>query len=207
MKKIASTVYSIFLFFITCSFQISGSTHDGREVLLESDGSWKFSNAKKYTKSLLATRSIESRIVPFKISYNPAQWTCKLGEDYQEYLFTLKNDNECGALLIPEVLSLPWDMSKDLLIQAATSAGGELNMRVEEDRIVNGIPIKYFVYDLNDEGFEFTYMVYVYAGENATVQFAGYSSKNDFPKYKNTLEDLLNGLALSNRLTMDSKKN
>ena len=195
-KNLCDFVVGLLVCVVACSFQIPGKTQDGRDVLLETDGTWKYCFAKKYFKSMLATKSVESKVLPLKISFNPHQWKIEPSRSDEEFFFVLKGQ-DAVAFLIPQVLSLSYEMTKETMEELASDVGDDFNMRLEEDRVVNGLPIKYFEYDLTIDGTPFTHMMYLYAGEEATIHFIAYGLKNEFDKHKYVMEDLLNGISFS----------
>lgn len=198
MKKNAYRLFVgvLALCFITCSFQISGRTRDGDEVLLESDGTWKYSTAKKYSKSLLATKSVTSKEVPIQVSFDPEYWNCKPGEDGEEYSFFFKKD-DVRAMFFAGAISIPSDMARKTILESDSDPEEDTQIVVEEDRIVNGLPLKYFEYSSICEGAQFTYMLYVFCGEEVSVHFTAIALTNKAYKYKKVMEDLLNGITLS----------
>jgi len=70
----------------------------------------------------------------------------------------------------------------------------DIEVEKEEERMVNGILIKYIQMSGTVKGIKFTYAGYYCSNESGSIQFLSFTGKSLFKDYQNDFEDLLNGL-------------
>lgn len=192
--------------------QISGKTADGKDVLLNSDGTWKYAtnesssatktpapqapkDAKSFSKISTATEVLHSKKVPMDLFYDPAVWELSEKEvnPVAEFTLVLK-DRTADALFIADDIGLPVDNIKTIILDSMKKSDPEVKLVREEDRIVNGLPVKYIELQATVQGIKFHYLYYVYTTNDVTVQLVAFTYEKHIDKVRSDLENLLNGL-------------
>lgn len=190
---------SIFFIFIAASgsaHQIFCKTPDGRGVILDSNGTWKYDSEKMSKVDAKSAKFIRSKKVPFGVWFDPNVWTVskkKINAD-SEFEFSLKND-DTYAFLINEKVGLSYDLVKSALFNQLESFGERVSLITEEKRIVNGLPIRYLEIEIEVKGVLVSYMLYILVGDEETIQLGAFSTGKQRDQNKPVIEKFLNGLS------------
>lgn len=135
--------------------------------------------------------------VGYDVAYDANRWSTKKNEDgvLSEYDFVHK-DGDVYALVIPEKLSLSLEDLKKVALENAKDVSADVTVVSEETKKINGKDILAIKFTATVQGIPFVYYGYLYSGDNQTVQFMSYTSKNLADQYAADIEKLLDGLTI-----------
>ena len=198
-KKMNRNLFSIMMLSLMLASKLVASqmvckTPEGREVILDSNGKWSYADIKENRAVQNYTGMVESEIVPLGLKFDSKAWkklNNKLNDD-AEFSF-MTNNGKGFAFMLNEEAEVDPEFIKEIIVDVL----GENTKRQlikEEDRVVNGIPIKYFEITIQKNKLLSRLMYYIYCGENATVQLVAFAAEKNFQKLKPQLEEFLNGL-------------
>lgn len=186
------------------------TTKDGREVILKDDKTWDYKGksapakpvevapqaaAREYQKDRAAISELRDEKLNFSIWYDPnrvRQTFSKQNPDVK-YSFALK-ENYGFAMVIPEPIKMAPEMVTKVAIEAARKVDPQAKLSKIEYRIINKKKILHLTYDAMVYGNPFVYNSYIFTGENLTIQFITYTTKNKLAESEKDLFDLMNGL-------------
>ncbi len=187
--------------------QKNGVTDSGEEIVLYSDGTWKYKNeedswgkeiplnSEKFIKGDKSTYLLKSDNMNVGFWLNPDIWTFNKSttNPAAEYILKLK-DEELYGMVISEKVEIPLDILKSKALQNGKSMTPDLHIVKEEYRYVNDLKVLLLQMNGTMVGVKFSYYGYYFSNSNGTVQFITYTSQNLFNKYENECETLMNGL-------------
>jgi len=213
MKKLLLFVVTALLFQEMVHSQTKALTSDGNEVLLYSNGTWKYvdeklssdnasrevlMNANPFRKSPASSFEVKSKKLNCSVFINPKKWKFSPAEDggAGEYDFDFRN-GDVYAMIITERTEIPMESLKDIAVKNAREVAPDLEVVEEEFRMVNNK--KMFCMRMNGtiKGIQFSYFGYYFSSPNGTIQFLTYTSKNLFDSNRSEMEELLNGLVIT----------
>ena len=95
-----------------------------------------------------------------------------------------------------DATSVTWTMTRNpkVAIEAARKVDPQAKLSKIEYRIINKKKILHLTYDATVYGNPFVYNSYIFTGENLTIQFITYTTKNKLAESEKDLFDLMNGL-------------
>lgn len=182
---------------LACGEQIFCKTPEGKDVDLNTDGTWKYALQQKHAKSEKAKKFVESKLIPFGVWFDPDAWRIsgKKSNEDAEFEFSLKG-GDAYALMINEGVGLSYDYMKNFLLEHFNEAEGveEGHLVHEEKRTVNGLPVTYLQFDMLIHKVPFSAVLLVYIGESETIQLMAFTTTKQLPKYQPAIEEFLNGL-------------
>ena len=185
-------------------------TKDGREIILKDDKTWEFrqkpSEAKQpeparqapvlsFERQKAAISELRDDKLNFSIWYDPGrvrQTFSKQNPDVK-YTFSLK-ENYGFAMVIPEPITMSPEIVTKVAIEAARKVDPDAKLSKIEYRFINKRKILHLTYDARVYGNPFVYNSYIYTGENLTIQFITYTTRNKMAESEKDLFDLMNGL-------------
>jgi hypothetical protein len=184
-------------------------TENGEEVILYTDGTWKYVNdsvqeekeipvnPKAFTKSSSSTFLLKSNKFNVGVWIDPKKWSFKKAEnnDDAEYEFELKGKDLYG-MMINELVEIPLESLKKIAIDNAREAAPDIQLIKEEYRTVNGQKVLMLQLNGSAEGIKFSYYGYYYSNENGTMQMVLYTSQNLLKNYLEEIESHLNGFVV-----------
>lgn len=188
--------------------QTKAVTQDGEEVILYSDGTWKYlqnqesnnkidTNTVVFTKSKDATFPIRSKRMDLNLYINPKTFSFKSGSANKFAEFEIQSKNiDIYAMLITERIEVPLMSLKEMAIKNAKSAASDAKVVLAEMRLVNGRYLLCMEITGTIQGIKFHYYNYYYSHPGGTVQLITYTSDNIFEKMKPEMGKLLNGLVI-----------
>lgn len=207
-----SLILCLFLFvaYDSANAQIKAVTSNGDEVILNEDGTWKYLNEpegalktiainpNKFQKSADAGFLVKSNNIACGIYINPKKWSFSKGSEggATEYQLVLKG-KDAYAMLITEKMEMPIETLKKAALSNAREVSPGMAIVEEEYRLVNGNKVLMMQMRGKVEGIDFTYFGYYFCSAVGTLQFLSYTSSNLMPEYKKEMEELLNGLVLT----------
>lgn len=142
--------------------------------------------------------SVSGAGVNYTINYDTSKWIMTPGADTgdAEYEF-LHMDGDVYALIIAERIELDSSVLREIALSNAQSVAPDATVVFEEERTVNGVPVKVMKIDGTIYGIAFEYYGYYYVGSAGTIQFITYTSSNLTGQYEADLTELLNGLVVT----------
>jgi hypothetical protein len=208
MKSILSLAIA-FVLSVPAISQKKAVTENGEEVILYTDGTWKYVNdsvqeekeipvnPKAFTKSSSSTFLLKSNKFNVGVWIDPKKWSFKKAEnnDDAEYEFELKGKDLYG-MMINELVEIPLESLKKIAIDNAREAAPDIQLIKEEYRTVNGQKVLMLQLNGSAEGIKFSYYGYYYSNENGTMQMVLYTSQNLLKNYLEEIESHLNGFVV-----------
>lgn len=188
--------------------QIKAVTEKGDEVILYSDGTWKYTseensskedtiavNPSPFAKSSTSGFLVKSTRTNIGVWINPKKWSFSKSKegDVSEYEFEYKGD-DLYAMLITEKIGIPLENMPAIALGNAKEAAPDARIVKKEYRTVNGNKVLMLRMDGTTQGIEFSYYGYYYSGDKGTVQFITYTAKSMLESLIPEIEALLNGL-------------
>lgn len=212
--KIFLPVICMFLSIIL-SAQIKAVTDTGDEVLLFTDGTWKYVIETKNTDSVTinplvffkpeaANFLLKSNRSKAGFWLNSKKWNFEKSTDNNiEYSFSLKENSSVGALVLSEQVSMELKSLRKFAIDNIQKASSKFTVIREEYRYVNGLKVLLLESDVVVQGIPIIYLNYYYSDSLSTVQLMSYAPKSLADKYRNAREELLNGLVITEENNSD----
>lgn len=192
--------------------QINATTSDGRNVLLNSNGTWEYSrtsnptdwknvttNRKTFQKSNTARKEVKSKIINASVFFNASDWLHEFDnkDGVPELTFTMKDGSAYG-MMITEKAVLELETLAGAALINARAVAPDAKIVSQELREVNGKKMICLRLDGTIDGTKFSYLGYYYSGKGGTVQLIMYSLAGVFYKYEAQMEEFLNGLVVKN---------
>jgi len=182
------------------SQDLRAKTEDGRQVVLKSDGTWKFVDAKPSAESTGVYQRSESAKSVYNVKggkvavfFDPAKWTQNKSDEPNKVTFEHREGDIYG-MLIAERFALPVSKLREIALKNAQTAAPDIKVVREENRTVNGVNVLCMQMDGTIEGISFTYFGYYYAGKSGTIQLLTYTTQNIFQESLPEMTEFLNGL-------------
>lgn len=208
MKKIFLATGFLLLSILSFS-QKKAVTETGEEVILYTDGTWKYANdsvAEKanlstnptvFKKNVNSTFLLKSTKLNVGIWINTKKWSFKKATDNEaaEYEFQLKGKDLYG-MIITENTEIPMESFRTVAVENAKDAAPDIKVVKEEYRMVNGKKILFMQLNGTIQGIKFTYYGYYFSSEKGAVQLLTYTAQNLLTSYAEEMEDLLNGFVI-----------
>lgn len=187
------------------SQDIRARTEDGREVILQKDGSWHFEDAAKppselppgsFLKSEKATSVFNVKGDKFLVWFDPTKWTQKKSDEPGRAGFQHR-DGDLYGIAIAERLNMPIETLKKIAVENAQSVAPDIKVTYEENRIVNGKKVLCLRMEGTMKDIQFLYYGYYYAGKAGSLQLITYTSTNLFSELEPEMTEFLNGLVIN----------
>jgi hypothetical protein len=190
----------------TTQAQIKAVTETGEEVLLSSDGTWKYvedvknndslsTNPALFKKSATANFLLKSKNTAVGFWLDSKKWNfAKSTDEASEYSFSLKGNGSVGGLVVTEDLGMDLKSLRKIAIGNMQKVSSKFKIIREEKRTVNDLTLLMVQIDAVVEGIKINYITYYFTNAESTVQFITYIPKNAVEKYFSASEELLNGL-------------
>ena len=209
MKATLLTVILVAITSISVAQQ-TATTSDGKTVILNEDGTWKYDETKstnilfndsllpKFSKPISSKTLLKSQRTNHAVWYNSLKWSTVdvKPTEASEYLFKLK-DRDGYCLTVVEKIEIPVENFREIILKSLRMRGAEqMEIVKEEYRMVNGQRVLHMQFDASSKGIKFTYTGYYYSNETGTTQLLCYTGKNLFKDYKQDFENMLNGFAV-----------
>lgn len=190
--------------------QIKAVTTDGRNVILNANGTWEYTNnadpsdwksvrmnSGVFRKSSNAKQEVKSKIVNASVFLNSSEWSHKLDnkEGVPEWTFTLKGGSAYG-MMITEKAVLELETLAGAALINARAVAPDARIVSQELREVNGKKMICLRLDGTIDGTRFSYLGYYYSSKGGTVQLIMYSVSSVFDRYAAQMEEFLNGLVV-----------
>ena len=194
----------------TISQEIKATTEDGRQVILNSDGTWvylqkqdpapsKKKQLSQYFKPKSATTLLKGKRVTYGLWYDSSKWVVDqvIDNAVAEYELThIQGDRY--VVVIPERIKIPLETLKIAAIANAKKVAPDIQVNQEEMRMVNEHKILCLKMDATIQGIPVSYINYYFSGKAGAVQIMTYTGQNLIEEYQQDLFDLLNGFEIYN---------
>lgn len=186
--------------------QVKAVTDKGDEVILYSDGTWKYLNQDNhqidsialnpnaFVKPATSTFLVKSKNADFGVWLDPKKWSFVKGKDGEvaEYEFEYKGDDIYG-MFITEKVEVPLENLSVIALENAKDAAPDVQIMHQEYRMVNDKKVLTLQMNGTMQGIKFSYYGYYFSSEVGTVQFVMYTSANLLKNSLPAMESLLNG--------------
>ncbi|MFC1877522.1 hypothetical protein ACFL2E_09675 [Thermodesulfobacteriota bacterium] len=189
----------------TFSQEIKATTEDGRAVLLNPNGSWRYSEDREasdqegvdfpqFFKPKSATALLKGKRVKYGLWYDRSKWLPDQDIDNASAEYELTHvEGDRYVVIIPERLQIPLETLRIAAIANAKKAAPDTRVSFEEKRIVNDRKILCLKMDPTIQGIPVSYINYYYSGKDGAVQLMTYTGQNLVEEYRSDMMDLLNG--------------
>ena len=189
----------------TFSEAVKARTTDGRDVILNSDGTWHYSEDRKassladnglsqFFKPKSATVLLKGKRVKYGLWYNPNKWTVDENIDNGSAEYELTHvEGDRYIVIIPERIQIPLETLRIAAIANAKKIAPDTQVSFEEKRIVNDRELLCLKLNATIQGIPVSYINYYYSGKAGAVQVMAYTGQNLLDEYQSDLMDLLNG--------------
>lgn len=191
----------------TCYASQKAITDTGEEIIIYSDGTWKYptiskqnEGAIKINESTFKTPNGSSFLLK-STTNNTAYWVntnkwvfskTKDSTEATEYEFQLKGKDLYG-MTITEETEIPVKSLTDIAFSNAQNVVQDIKILKREYRTVNGKKVIYMEMEGTMQGMNVTYLGYYYSDSSGSTQFLTYTGTNLVDKYKSEINDFLNG--------------
>ena len=194
-------------------------TEDGKEVVLFDNGTWKFvnesdakvlenipTNENVFEKTKAASFLLRSKKIDVGIFFDPKKW--KLATQnispHVEYFFTERSGTEEHfAFVITEKVQIATLKNlKELIIENVNRNVDYFRLKESEYRTVNGLKVLYIRYAANTKGMDFEYAGNYYINSDGYAGVVGFTSKKNFENSFSTIQEMINGIAVTPKQEM-----
>lgn len=172
-----------------------GKTADGREIVLKADGTWSY--VAEYKKDKNASLAYKGKYGSFAIYLSPDTWKKQaLDEDEEAETRFIHKDGGRWATIFHDRIEIPLEPLKNHVFENALNLDKKAKIVFEEKRTVNGKEILCFTLELSPEGIPVTFHVYLYSGDEGSIQVLTWTGRNLFKQHKTEMESFMNGLEI-----------
>lgn len=194
MKRTALSLVAATLFVTSAGLAIADEAGrvqlNGREVILQSDGTWKYSDAETAAASADcgAGQGVASKKLPVSFCL-PQGWRMMANPSESMEFEAVQNEKDIYVGLITERTSMNDAAIRDAVLYNAASAAGikqaDVPVVLEEKRTFAGQDWNYIVYDVTFTGATFRFANYYKAlGDKGSTQLVFWASKGYFDEDK-----------------------
>jgi len=185
---------------------ITATTEDGRKVKLYADGTWRSANAPaaspalkpvSYAKAAGATSTFKTVVDSISVMYDPLVWSLKNsdGSDVTRRSFVHKS-GALYAFAITERLPINTETIKKVAVMNAQKAAPDMEVIMEENRVVNGVNVIAMKMKGSMQGLGFVYYGNYYGDKNGAIQLVCYTVDSAFSTYEKDCLNFINGLSV-----------
>ena len=170
-------------------------TEDGKPVILNSDGTWRYAAIAQASKPAQATKLLKGTRVQYGLWMDESKWLLvkdKSDNPERDYAFRHVT-GDAHALVIAERLEVPMESLKVIALQNARNAAKDVRVTKEEFRNVNGTQLLSLEMEGTIQGIPLVLHGYYYAGKRGTIQVIAYAGRNLFEEYRRDMDNLLSG--------------
>lgn len=204
------------IFYISIILLISSISHaaqqavtdTGEVVILNDDGTWKYSsepekafvklttNKQVFKKPKNSSFQLKSTKNDSVFWLNTKKWafTKETNNKEAEYEFKLKGE-DLYAMAITEAVEIDVNSLTDIALSNAKIAAPDVQVINKEYRVVNNKKVIYMEIKGTIQSIKFTYLGYYYTSPSGSTQLIVYTGTNLVSKYRNEINDMLNGLS------------
>jgi hypothetical protein len=192
----------ILLAFILAGCQTASGppSFEGRPIVLNPDGSWKYVDAapptRSFTKSDSARGIVLGKAGFYNLWYDETKWSTRaaLVKD-TEFEFT-HVDGDRFAHVFAERIEVPRPALKKAITDRFKARLRDARITLDEVRRVNDIEVLCIEVEGISEGIPMKSIGYLWSGSKGTLQVYGFTGRNLFDEFRGDLTELLNGLVV-----------
>ncbi|HJW31388.1 MAG TPA: hypothetical protein VJ508_19300 [Saprospiraceae bacterium] len=186
--------------------QIKALTDTGDQVVLYSDGTWKYvnrdtikeaeipTNPQEFKKTANADFLLKSTRIDVGVWLDPKSWTFNPRNDNEAAEYELDHVNgSLYGLLLTERLDLPLTTLGNIAVQNAREAAPDIEVTHKEFRMVNGQKILMMRMTGTIQDIRFSYYGYYFTANGGATQFLVYADEKFMEENLPMVEELLNG--------------
>lgn len=209
-RGILLVLFTIFISQFTIGQEIA-ITERGDSVVLLSNGTWDYydsfysgseekeeirTNEKTFSKPSTAVKKINGKNQAYEVWYDDKIWRrIPIGEINPEADIALQLiKGDVYAMVIYEEIEIPFDNLAQIALNNAVNAAPDIKLVDKEYRVVNNDTLICMQMDGTAQGMKVTYYSYYFSNEKGSIQFHTFTGQSLVDKYKNEINDLLNGL-------------
>jgi hypothetical protein len=181
--------------------QTRATTTDGKGVILNSDGTWRYVDAPggaDTPRKGKATAFIAGSRVRYRVWYDPAKWQASKIKANNAAEHEMTHTNGDGfALVIAERTQIPLDKFKELVLQRFATTLTDVKLVSSTERIVNGVHVGIMeVTGTTMSGIPVAYYGSYFSGKQGVVQVLTYSGQGLFEEYRADFTEFMGGLSV-----------
>lgn len=206
MKKILFVLFTLTFYQIYA--QINAVTENGDPVLLNSDGTWEYTdkNALTAENELIAENKtlfskpessnflVKSNILNVGGWINAKEWKFTKETDNEDAEYEFKNKSkDIYAMMITEEIEIPLESLVDIAIENGKIIATDMKVVQKEYRTVNDTKVLMLQMSATVYGIKIMYCGYYYSNENGSVQLVTYTSEKLFDERNSDIMNFLNG--------------
>jgi hypothetical protein len=203
----------LLIIFTSLKAQVKALTENGREVILNDNGTWRYvspdddnsnnsetitTNPIEFHTTIGATFLVKSNVMNVGVYLDHNKWTFlphKSNEVNPEYSFEMKTQHGY-AMMLTELTPIEIENMKVIALQNAQKVSPDMKVTHVEYRVVNNKKVLCLTMKGTIQGIKFVYFGYYYSNSNGTVQLIAYGSENMFKDSLNDWQDFLNGFTV-----------
>ncbi|MGD2272243.1 MAG: hypothetical protein PVI06_17715 [Desulfobacterales bacterium] len=180
-------------------------TEDGRTVILNADGTWKFAEKKDVAKKAFgkppgANKTVSDPRGFVELWYTPSKWIVypkpeRLSPDASFAL--IHQTKDAYVIGIVERISMPLETLKSIAVENAKNVAADAKVVLDEERQINGVNAAVMDIEGTIDGIPFRYHSYYWTGKEGSIQVITYTSQNLFQEYHADFDELLSGIVLN----------
>src|SRR5437868_4313226 len=165
MKITVSTLTCLLLVLIAVNTAVSQTTikartESGKEVILLSDGTWKYATDSASPPPPVTMKPSDSKTLfkasqGFGIRYDETKWTKQPRRDESEPIEFRLRRGDAYALVLIEELNVPLATLKEVALDNAKRAAPDAQVTLDETRTVNGKEVLCMKFDGTVKGIPF----------------------------------------------------
>jgi hypothetical protein len=192
---------------VLCVHALTATTEDGRKVILNADGTWKYAPVEKqgwggmgneWKKPDNAKSVLKGKAGFYELWYDPAKWTLNPNPQNPVVEYGLISSSKDGqATVIAERTAMPLDTLKRAAIENAKRASSDLQVVDEQKIVVNGESVLKMKMSGTIQGIAFAYYGLYWAGNAGALQIITFTSQNLAAEFQSEFEELLSGLVIT----------
>jgi hypothetical protein len=179
---------------------IRATTEDGKQVLLNPDGTWRFfeTGSSQYQRSPSATQKIKAPFGDFAVWIDPSKWRQSKSDTPVKLTFE-KTSGNGYAMVIAESIPVSTDSVREIAVTNLRSADANGKVIREERRTVNGHEVLCLQMEASPKNIPFTFYGYYYGGTSGYIQVVTFTATSAFAQVQPELTEFLNGLEIDDK--------
>ena len=207
MKLYISLLLCLFVLNVTASQK--GVTEVGDIVILNDDGTWVYEDASVASEEIAlnpttyktpsnSTFILKSKKNNANFAINSKEWIFEKstrGDTAIEYNLSLKA-GDLYAIAITERVQVDLDKLVEIALHNAKLVAPDTKVLKKEYRIVNNNKVIYMEMIGTMQGIKFKYLGYYFSDASGSTQYVAFTGENLVEKYKQEIENILNGLSV-----------
>ncbi len=179
---------------------IQATAATGERYLLHPNGTWTLdaiplpADGGSFSKPASSRDVLKGKNVKYAVWYDKSKWKVEKANSNEDADFQLTHTSGDGyAIIIAEKIAMSMDALRHAAIANAQSASPDAKIVYEDERTINGNPVRCLKIEGTVDGIPITYYNYYYAGKTGSIQLITFTGQNTFEEYRQDFTDFLNG--------------